>query len=127
MTVDPHIQQQVTWLEQRARMLTGSVLAVLALLACYGLLIFENQLTRPAFHFYPWLAAVLFYLAGDLLAYIWFKVVTIKLEYLLAKLKAEQEEAAQRAARQEYVEEPAAAADLLDAGVEVVRPDDQND
>jgi len=116
--------KQVAWLEQRARMLTGSVLAVMALLACYSLLIFEEQLTRPAFHFYPWLAAVLFYLAGDLLAYIWFKVVTVKLEYMLAKLKIEQE--AELKAAREFVEEPVQAADLLDADVEVVRPDDND-
>lgn len=114
------MEQQVGWLERRARTLTGSVLAVMALLACYGLLIFEGQLTRPAFHFYPWLAAVLFYLAGDLLAYIWFKVVTIKIDAMIRKLQAESIKAEQRTllADQDDLEE----LNLVDADVEVVRP-----
>jgi hypothetical protein len=81
--VDPRIDRQLLWLERRSRMLTGTVLAVLALATAYGLLIFEGQLTRPSFHFYPWLMAVMFYAAGDLLAYIWFKVLTLKLAAML--------------------------------------------
>lgn len=106
-------------MEQRARMLTGSVLAVLVLLASYGLLIFEGQLTRPAFHFFPWLAAVLFYLAGDLLAYIWFRVVTIKLEAMIRK-----QQVAESVAEAAVVEDDTetGSANLVDAGVEVVRP-----
>ena len=74
--------------------MTGAVLAVVALVATYGLLIFEGQQGRPAFHVYPWLAAVLFYVAGDLLAYIWFKVVSMR---LLAVFRATEQRARDQA------------------------------
>ena len=77
------MQLQLAWLERRSRRLTGIVLAALALGASYSLLIFEGQLARQSLHFYPWVMAVLFYAAGDLLAYVWFKVVTLKLTALL--------------------------------------------
>jgi len=88
--MDQQTQQGLAWLERRSRQLTGAVLAVVALVATYGLLIFEGQQARPAFHVYPWLAAGLFYFAGDLLAYIWFKVVSMR---LLAVYKAAEQRA----------------------------------
>lgn len=92
--MDQQTQQGLAWLERRSRQLTGAVLAVVALVATYGLLIFEGQQGRPAFHVYPWLAAVLFYFAGDLLAYIWFKVVSMR---LLAVLKVAEQRARDQA------------------------------
>lgn len=80
--MDQQTQNGLAWLERRSRQLTGAILAVLALIVTYGLLIYEGHQTRPAFHFYPWLAAVLFYFAGDLLAYVWFRVVSMRLQAL---------------------------------------------
>jgi len=88
--VDSRVKQQLAWLERRSRFLTGAVLAVLVLAATYGLLIYEGQLNRPGLHFYPWLAAILFYIAGDLLAYVWFKVVTLRVEVMHEDLLNEQ-------------------------------------
>lgn len=82
--VEPEVRQQVAQIERRCRTLTGIVLAVLAFLASYGIMLFEGQVERPAFHFYPWLLAVLCYLGGDLLAWIWFRVVLSQLATLLA-------------------------------------------
>jgi hypothetical protein len=59
------------------------VLAVVAFVATYGILLLEGQTERPVFHFYPVLTGVLFYLAGDLLALIWFKLVSLQLGTLL--------------------------------------------
>ena len=92
--MDQQTQQGLVWLERRSRQLTGAVLAVVALVATYGLLIFEGQQGRPAFHVYPWLAAVLFYVAGDLLAYIWFKVLSMR---LMAVFKAAEQRARDQA------------------------------
>jgi hypothetical protein len=111
-------RQQLVWLERRCRTTTGFVLAVLALAACYGLLFFEGQMGRSSTqHFYPWMVAVLFYCAGDLLAYIWFKVVSVRLEMI----KEEVQQAWQRgmAAGSSLAEED------TDSGVEVVRPTEQ--
>ncbi|MBN2082978.1 hypothetical protein JW859_12335 [bacterium] len=80
--MDSRVKQQLAWLERRSRFLTGAVLAIMVLAATYGLLLYEGQLSRPGLHFYPWLAAILFYIAGDLLAYVWFKVVAIRVQVM---------------------------------------------
>ena len=59
------------------------MLAVTGFLATYGLMLFEGMTDRPGFHFYPWLAAFLLYLAGDLCAMIWFRVAARQLAIIL--------------------------------------------
>ncbi len=82
-------------LERRCRSVTGMVLAAVAFAATYGILLLEGQSDRPAFHLYPWLVAVLFYLAGDLLALVWFKLVSLQLQSLLKDLEQKQEREAE--------------------------------
>jgi hypothetical protein len=67
------------------------VLGVLAFAATYGLMLFEGQVQRPAFYFYPWLLAVLTYLAGDLLALVWFRAVAAQIGLLLRKSQEDRE------------------------------------
>jgi hypothetical protein len=62
-------------IERRCRTLTGMLLAVMAFIASYSIMLIEGQIERPVFHIYPWILAVLFYIGGDLLALVWFKVV----------------------------------------------------
>lgn len=81
--MDPAIERQLAVLERRARTLTGIILGVAAFLAAYGLMLFEGLTDRPGFHFYPWLLGVVFYLAGDLLAFVWFKTVSLSMVTLL--------------------------------------------
>ena len=115
--MDQSNRQQIAWLERRCRTSTGLVLAVLALAACYGLLFFDGQMNRGGSQqFYPWVVAVLFYFAGDLLAYIWFKVVSIRLEMI----KEEVQQAWRRGMSVDNDIEFE-----VDSGVEVVRPTEQ--
>ena len=110
--VDPLVQRQLALLERRSRTLTGIILAVVAFVATYGLMLFEGQVDRPGFHYYPWILAALFYLAGDILAFVWFKTVSIHLVVLLAAKKRRAEEAEPDMAEDEGVEE-----------VEIIRPE----
>jgi hypothetical protein len=113
--MDRHTDQQLKWLERRSRLLTGTILAVLALAACYGWLFFGGQVNISAQqHFYAWMVAVLFYFAGDLLAFVWFKVVCIRLEMLLDDFK--------QSLRRQLVAEEAEEETLSAADVEIVRP-----
>ena len=96
-------------IERRARTLTGLILAVVAFVATYGLMLYEGQTTRPAFHFYPWLLAAVFYLAGDLLAFVWFKTMLMQMLALM------RQQALQRPVRLEPEEEPP-------SDVEIIRP-----
>lgn len=77
-------------LERRARTITGMVLAVVAFASAYGLMFFEGQVDRPGFHFYPWLLAILCYLAGDLLALVWFKTLVIQVSRISRRLLQEE-------------------------------------
>lgn len=111
-------RQQLAWLERRCRTTTGFVLAVLALAACYGLLFFEGQMNRGGSqHFYPWMVAVLFYFAGDLLAYVWFKVVSVRLDMIKDEV--------QQAWRRGMAAQEGGDYDESDSDVEVVRPTEQ--
>lgn len=78
-------------LERRCRTITGVVLAAVAYAATYGILLLEGQTDRPVFHVYPWLVAVLFYLAGDLLAMVWFKLVSMQLDSMMKELERKQQ------------------------------------
>jgi Zn-dependent protease with chaperone function len=98
--VDSQVKLKLAVLERRCRTLTGLILAVLAFAASYGILLYEGQTERPAFHFYPWLLAVLFYLGGDLLAWVWFKIIVMQLATLLSSPRyAQQPEESQEAVR----------------------------
>ncbi|MCH7471699.1 hypothetical protein IIA79_01935 [bacterium] len=83
------VLKELAQLERRARTITGIILGALAFATTYGLMLFEGQTQRPGFHFYPLLLAVAFYLAGDLLALIWFRTVTLQISKLIRKSKAE--------------------------------------
>lgn len=72
-------------LERRARQATSGVLALTTFAACYGLLIVEEQTLRPGFHLYPLIAAAAAWLAGDLLALLWFYVLLGQLRALVAR------------------------------------------
>lgn len=104
-------------LEKRIRTVTGLTLGVLAFLSVYGLMLFEGQIERPAFQFYPWLLGVLFYLAGDLLALVWFRVNTSQMRVMLERQRV-QDEARRLASLAGLLEPEAPATD----GVEVIRP-----
>jgi hypothetical protein len=82
--VDPQVKLKLALLERRCRTLTGLILAALAFIASYCIMLIEGQTDRPAFHFYPWVLAVLFYLGGDLLAWVWFKIIVMQLATLLS-------------------------------------------
>lgn len=113
--MDWHDRQQLAWLERRSRLLTGLILAALALAASYGWLFFGGEVTLTARqHFYAWMIAVLFYFAGDLLAYVWFKVVCIRLDMMLRDFRLD-------LLRQLINEEEDQGA-LSQAEVEIVRP-----
>jgi len=113
--MDRSDRQQLAWLERRCRMLTGIILAALALAAGYGWLFFSGQANLDGRqHFYAWLVAALFYFAGDLLAFIWFRVVTVRLELMLAQLRRELQRQAGALEEEEETLEP--------PDVEYVRP-----
>lgn len=117
--MDRHDNQQLKWLERRSRLLTGTILGVLALAACYGLMFFGARTSPSARqHFYAWMVAVLFYFAGDLLAFVWFKVVCIRLEMMLNDFK--------QSLRQQLVNEQAEEETLSAADVEIVRPSEHS-
>jgi hypothetical protein len=109
--------QELARLEKRIRTLTGLSLGAVAFLSAYGLMMYEGQTDRPAFLFYPWLLAVLFYLAGDLLAMVWFRVNTAQMRVML-DLQRKQEEARRLAKQAGLLDEEPSAVD----GVEVIRP-----
>ena len=77
--MDPQVERQLAAIERRACTLTGITLAVVAFVGSYGLMLFEGQTARPAFHFYPWLMALVFYIAGHLLAWIWLKTMLMQI------------------------------------------------
>lgn len=87
MLVEHQVQAALNQLERRCRSITGLVLAAVAFVATYGILLLEGQTERPAFHFYPWLTGVLFYLAGDLLAFVWFRLITLQLDSMLKNME----------------------------------------
>ena len=81
------VEAALNQLERRCRIITGLVLAAVAFVATYGILLVEGQSDRPVFHIYPWLVAVLLYLAGDLLAMVWFKLVGIQLQRMVREME----------------------------------------
>lgn len=84
-------ERELALLERRSRTLSGAVLAVTGFLATYGLMLFEGQIDRPGFHFYPWFAALLLFFAGDLWTMIWFRVVARQLAIILRNRQTEEE------------------------------------
>jgi hypothetical protein len=116
--VEQQTGQELGRIERRSRTLTGLVLGALAFGASYGLMLYEGQIERPAFLFYPWLLGALFYFAGDLLAMIWFRSVTAQLTALLEQQHKDEEvrRMAELKAALESAESP------MPEGVEVIRP-----
>jgi hypothetical protein len=104
-------------LEKRIRTVTGLVLGAVAFLSAYGLMMYEGQIDRPAFLFYPWLLGVLFYLAGDLLGMVWFRVSTAQMRAMLDQQR-KQDEARRLASLAGLLDEQPQAVE----GVEVIRP-----
>jgi hypothetical protein len=106
MLVEQEVQAALNDLERRCRSLTGLTLAMVAFVATYGILLVEGQTERPVFHFFPWLTGGLFYLAGDLLAMIWFNLVVAHLRTLLKQQETRLKQEAD-ARRLGYMEEEA--------------------
>jgi hypothetical protein len=106
---------QLQELERRCRTVTGVVLAVVAFAACYGLLLVEDQTALPRSHFYPLIAGALFYLAGDLLAMLWFRILAAQVQAFL--------EHQERQAKAAPAPAPGPEVDVdADDGVEVIHP-----
>ncbi len=116
--MEQHTGQELGRIERRSRTLTGLVLGAVAFAACYGLMVYEGQIERPAFLFYPWLLGFLFYFAGDLLAMVWFRSITAQLSALLERQRKTEDvhRLAELKAVLEANETPAP------EGVEVIRP-----
>ncbi|MCB1217330.1 MAG: hypothetical protein R3F46_14995 [bacterium] len=85
------IRQSLTTLEQRSRTLTALLMGLVAFCAAYALILLSGDTQRPAAHVWPWLLGVMFYLAGDVLGYIWFRVVSIHVIKVLRQWEEEQE------------------------------------
>ena len=91
--VEYDLRQSLNTLEQRSRTLTALLMGLVAFSAAYVLILLNGDTQRPAAHVWPWLLGVMFYLAGDVLGYIWFRVITIHLMKLLRQWEEEQEKA----------------------------------
>jgi hypothetical protein len=76
-------RQRLALMERKARSATGMILALASFAATYGLLLYEGQTARPGFHFYPLMTGLCFYVAGDLLAMVWFRVIVLQLQRML--------------------------------------------
>jgi hypothetical protein len=76
-------RQRLAFMERKARSATGLILALASFAATYGLLLYEGQTARPGFHFYPLITGLCFYIAGDLLALVWFRVIVLQLQRML--------------------------------------------
>lgn len=87
--MDATLQAEFRALEARVRMSTALILALVAFGCTYGLLLVTHRLVSPGLLFYPWLAGGLFYLAGELLGLIWFRVITHQLLALQAAARRE--------------------------------------
>jgi hypothetical protein len=70
-------------LERRCRSLTGAILGIAAFVASYALMLFEGGTDRPGFHFYPWLLGVLFFLAGDVIAFVWMRIAAVQMRRIV--------------------------------------------
>lgn len=85
------IRQSLEYLEQRSRTLTALLMGLVAFTAAYALLLFDGSTSRPMAHIWPWLLGVMFYLAGDVLGYIWFRVISIHMMKIFRQWEEEQE------------------------------------
>lgn len=99
-------------------------MGAVALAATYALLLFTDQTADGRVHVYPLIAGLLFYLAGDLIALIWFRLLASQLAGYIRRLEAELRAAERRRAAgedddEDPVETGGAAAD---DGVEVIKP-----
>ncbi|MCB1187139.1 hypothetical protein KDL29_08235 [bacterium] len=91
--VEYDLRQSLTTLEQRSRTLTALLMGLVAFCAAYVLILLSGDTQRPVAHVWPWLLGVMFYLAGDVLGYIWFRVVSIHVIKVLRQWEEEQEKA----------------------------------
>lgn len=107
--VAPDYRAAVVALERQARQASSAVLALMSFAACYGLLILEGQTLRPGFHFYPLIAGAAAYIAGDLLALVWFYALLGQLRALVerqARLERERMEGSESPAVTPAVSKP---------------------
>lgn len=111
-------------MERRARSLTGATMGAVALAATYALLLFEDRTTEARAHVYPLIAGVLFYLAGDLIALIWFRLLASQLAGYIRKLEAELRQPPRPAEAAEDDDDIASGRShaAVDDGVEVIKP-----
>jgi hypothetical protein len=108
--VEQATRRQLAEIERRSRTLTGMLLAVMAFLASYSIMLVEGQIERPIFHLYPWIAAIICYIGGDLLALVWFKVVVLQvLRVLQAEAAVQTEQLDAELARRTAAEQAASA------------------
>jgi hypothetical protein len=116
-------QQDLQQMERRVRSLTGAILGAVAFAACYALLLVLDQTTEMRGHLYALIAGVLFYLAGDLLAMVWFRLLASQLQGYIRRLEQElRQERHSQALDDDDVEEGVARIAAADDGVEVIRP-----
>lgn len=122
LIVDPKPSKQLASLEKRCRLATGMVLAGMAFVASYGLiLVGQPDIGRVSF--FPLFLAVLFYIAGDLLALIWIRAVAGHIKEMLLK----QLDEFQAEGGGSYELEPEVSPDETKSQVEVVRPDEEEE
>ncbi len=77
--MDAILQAELQSLERRVRTSTALILALVSFGCCYGLLLLTNRLISAPLFFYPWLVGGLFYVAGELLGLVWFRIMTRQL------------------------------------------------
>lgn len=110
-------------MERQARSLTGAAMSAVALAACYALLVLQDQTGDPRMHLYPLIAAALFYLAGDIVALIWFRLLASQLQLFVRYLEQPQQQQASRRGPGEASEEDEAESVAEgDDGVEIIKP-----
>ena len=106
-------------LEKRSRTLTALLMGLVAWTAAYVLILFDGSSSRPLAHIWPWLLGVMFYLAGDVIGYIWFRVVSIHLMKIFHQWEQEQDKVVAMEDRLEH--------EQLDDDVEVIVSSDMEE
>ncbi|MCC7477942.1 hypothetical protein IT575_05735 [bacterium] len=77
--MDPMLQAEFQSLERRVRASTALILAMVSFGCTFGLMLLTSRELNTPQLFYPWLVGGLFYLAGELLGLVWFRVMTRQL------------------------------------------------